>query len=513
MLDLEQIKKIPLKERGLLRKMCRINLARKNFYYYCKVRYPDIYTEGKQYLKDVCIKLQLFYEDKLINKKTGKPYIILHLNMPPRFLKSFTISRFEEWIMGNDPSRQVITSSYNNKLSAKFARGVRDAIAAEPSKGDGVLNFVDIFGFGIRKGHSSVQEWTLDNDNAHLSFLATSFNSTLTGFGCNGAFIIDDQINSAEDAKNMELLNNQYYWVCNTALSRIEAKAKIICVFTRWTDDDICGRMLADDYLKDQICVISYEAMNLKTGEMLCDEILDLQKYNLLKKMQDPSIFYANYHQRPINNEGREFKILKQYKQSECNFSFVNPKADVRVVIDPTDGKNDFICAVAYLVHDGQCYVIDVYHTNKPEMIIPEKLARWIASIGNVKSIYGETNKNRQFILDIKNFLMTKYGRGDIILNEIYSTENKQSRIESSSWWIQQNVHFPEKWNIMWKDFYDHIYSYQRGGKNKYDDAPDTLAMIKGNVYNMQQAKQIFGFSVPHRKFNSLEEQYFYGNR
>jgi predicted phage terminase large subunit-like protein len=512
MLDLKKLKQIPLAQRKLLKRMCQINLARKNFYFYCKVRYPDIYTEGKPYLKDVCTKLQLFYENKLINKKTGKPYIILHLNMPPRFFKSFTISRFEEWIMGNDPSRQVITSSYNNKLSAKFARGVRDGIDASPSRSeDEPLTFVDIFGLKLKKGHSAVQEWSLDHPKAHLSFMATSFNSTLTGFGCNGVFCIDDQINNAEEAKDIAKLNDQYYWVCNTALSRMEGKSKLICVFTRWTNEDICGRMMQDEYLKDQICVIKYEAMNLKTGELLCEEILDLQKYNLLKTMQDPHIFYANYHQVPIDDEGRQFKVLKQYKVEECNFSFTDRRADVRVIIDPTDGKNDFICGVAYLVHESQAYIIDIYHTNKPELIEPEKLARWIASIGNVKKLYGETNKNRQFILDVKELLKTKYDRGDIILEEIYSTMNKQTKIEEAAWWIQQSVFFPQNWNIRWKDFHDHVYNYQRNGKNKYDDAPDTLSMIKGNVYNIQLAKQVFGFAVPHRQFKSLEEQYFYG--
>lgn len=500
MLDLETIRKMPKKPLKRMRFLAKVSLARKSFWHYCRLRYPDLYTPDKAYLHDYCNKLQAFIEDKLINPKTNRPYTILMVNMPPRFAKSLTVGRLQEWCFGRDPSSQFITTCYNNVLSTTFSRSVRDAVDANKSNEERQLNPIDIFPkIGVKKGNASVTEWTVNDERAYSSFFATSFSATITGKGCKTAFIVDDQINQASDAMNEEKLAQDWFWFCNTAYSRTEqvkgVECKFIIIMTRWTNRDICGRILEDEMLRDETCVVKYEAMDLKTGNMLCPSVLSRHKYNIQKKLMSPEIFMANYHQKPIDNEGREFKVLKQYKTSDCNFSFSDPKADVRIVLDPTDGKHDYICGICYLVYQSQAYIMDIYHTRKAEDITPKKVAQWIAGFGNVKEFNAETNKNERFVLDIVDFLRNDYNQNPRF-NPKYETINKQIRIESASWWIQQNIFFPEKWMITWKDFYDHIYGYQRGGKNKYDDAPDTLAKIKENVYNVGTSKVIVGSGI-----------------
>jgi predicted phage terminase large subunit-like protein len=295
-------------------------------------------------------------------------------------------------------------------------------------------------------------------------------------------------------------------------LSRVEGQAKIIVNMTRWTDADICGRILEDELLASETCVIKYEAMDLKSGKLLCEDIMNLRKYNLQKKSMDPAIFMANYHQRPINNEGRLFKILKQYKQSDINANFSSVNSDIRAVIDPTDGKNDFLCCIAYLVDKGQVYITSVLHTQKAEEQTPQRVARWLIENG-VKKYRVETNKNRQFALDLPLVLKEKYNSTDKQMVEIYNTENKAARIQTAAWWVQNNVFFPEKWNVLYKEFYDHIYGYQSGGKNRFDDAPDALTEIKADVYNnVTETRQVFGFAIPYKRQMSAEEKYCYGN-
>lgn len=53
----------------------KLELARRVFWYYCKLKAPDFYTESKSYLKDMCYQLQKFYES---NEK------VLVINLPPR---------------------------------------------------------------------------------------------------------------------------------------------------------------------------------------------------------------------------------------------------------------------------------------------------------------------------------------------------------------------------------------------------------------------------------------------
>jgi len=37
---------------------------------------------------------------------------------------------------------------------------------------------------------------------------------------------------------------------------------------------------------------------------------------------------------------------------------------------------------------------------------------------------------------------------------------------------------YPSNWEKLWPEFYKHVTTYSRTGKNVYDDAPDTLTMI-----------------------------------
>lgn len=50
-----------------VREQARLELARRSFWYYCKLKAPDFYQENRIYLKDMCDKLQNFIEsDKKI---------------------------------------------------------------------------------------------------------------------------------------------------------------------------------------------------------------------------------------------------------------------------------------------------------------------------------------------------------------------------------------------------------------------------------------------------------------
>ena len=66
----------------LIKKQARYELARREFWEYCKLKAPDFYMEERPFLKDLCSTLQSFYES------VGRVMII---NMPPRYGKSRTV--------------------------------------------------------------------------------------------------------------------------------------------------------------------------------------------------------------------------------------------------------------------------------------------------------------------------------------------------------------------------------------------------------------------------------------
>lgn len=59
-----------------LQEALAVKKARRDFWSFCRLLYPEFYKESRSYLKDLCITLQSFYDGD-INKQ------ILIINMPP----------------------------------------------------------------------------------------------------------------------------------------------------------------------------------------------------------------------------------------------------------------------------------------------------------------------------------------------------------------------------------------------------------------------------------------------
>lgn len=215
-----------------IRRAARLELARRDFWAFCKLMAPDFYREDRPYLKTLCQRLQAFCES---DRK------VLVVNMPPRHGKSRTAVLLSQWLFGRDPSEQIMTGSYNETLSTTFARAVRDGIAEErfdPSR----IVFSDIFPqTRIKYGEAAAGKWALEGQYA--SYLATSPGGTATGFGAR-KLILDDLIKKAEEAFNEGALDKQWQWFTDTMLSRTETGYKIVIIMTRWATGDLAGRAL-----------------------------------------------------------------------------------------------------------------------------------------------------------------------------------------------------------------------------------------------------------------------------
>lgn len=150
----------------------RLELARKDFWEFCKLMAPDFYMESRPYLKDICNQMQAFAE--------SPDERVMVINCPPRHGKSRTAQLFTAWNFGRKPSEKVITGSYNEQLSTSFSRAVRDLITER--KASSRIVYSDIFpAISIKRGSSAANMWTINGQ--HISYLATSPNGTVTGFG------------------------------------------------------------------------------------------------------------------------------------------------------------------------------------------------------------------------------------------------------------------------------------------------------------------------------------------
>lgn len=463
-----------------LQREARLELARRDFWEFCKLLAPDFYKEGRDYLKDFCRALQEFYE-------TDERVLIV--NMPPRHGKSRTAGLFAEWIFGKNPAEKIITGSYNEQLSTTFSRNVRNAIQERKASKDKIV-YSDVFPqTKLKKGSSAANLWTLDGQ--HISYLATSPSGTVTGFGAT-VMILDDIVKNAEEALNETILSNHWTWFTNTMLSRLEKNGKLVIIATRWNTNDLSGRAI--EHYKSigmPYKLLSKTALQ-EDGTMLCDEVLDKTAYDLIVKTMGREIVEANYNQRPIDLIGRLYNIgfqtyrdLPKDKQGKLDLE------EICAYIDTADQGSDYLCCIIYGVYRQQVYVIDVYFTKDGMEITEPEVAKRLYEHKVDKAYIESNNGGRGFGRSVERILREKHHWYKTYIDLFTQSRNKKARILSSATWCQNNIKFPMGWEVNFGEFYGDVMSYQKEGKMKHDDAEDCLA----GIYDRVGRGNLFSFS------------------
>lgn len=439
------------------RKELQLELCRIDFWSFCQMLMPNFYKEDRAYLHEFCDKLQ----DFVVNSE--KRFLIV--NLPPRHGKSLTAQNLTAWLFGRNNKTKVMTASYNEKLSTTFAKNVRNTIQTQ-KVGERVV-YNDIFpDTQVKYGDASASMWSLEGSNS-ANYIATSPTSTATGFGAN-FLIVDDIIKSAEDAYNENTLEAHKVWFHNTFMSRTENPWKVIIIMTRWAERDLAGQVL--HAFGEDVELITYKAKD-ENDNMLCEDILSLKDYKLKTQEMNPDIVEANYNQQPIDVKGRlysEFKTWEKYPE----------KFVIKNYTDTADTGSDYLCSINYYVFENEAYITDLVFSDKSMEFTEPAVADLLFNGDCAEATIESNNGGRGFARNVERIIRDKFSSNKTVIRTKPQTHNKESRILSSSAWVQNHVYMPLNWRTRYPEFYNQVMSYQRKGKNAHDDSVDVLAAI-----------------------------------
>ena len=457
-----------------IKRQAKRELARREFFYFCNLMASDFYKSERRYLVELCEALQAFYEDEKAK--------VLIINEPPRHGKSRTASLFVEWVLGRNPAEKIMTGSYNNILSATFAKNVRNAIQ-EVKADENITVYSDIFpNVRIKRGDAAMDMWSLDG--GYNSYLATSPSGTATGFGCS-LLIIDDIIKNAEEAYNETAKEKSWLWFTNTMLSRLEEGGKILIIMTRWASDDLAGRAI--EHFGEAAKVITMKALQ-PDGTMLCDEILSRRSYEEKVRAMGADIASANYQQEPIDLKGQLYSSFKTYDRIPVDTNGNPLFTAIRNYTDTADTGSDYLCSIVYGVYNGEAYVLDLLYTKDAmEETEPATAAMLYRNCVNVAD-FESNNGGRGFARQVRRILQDTYKSNKTVINTFAQTKNKAARILSNSTWVMEHIYFPTNWKDRWPEYYRAMTRYQREGKNANDDAQDATTGIAEKI-NAPQIK------------------------
>ena len=161
----------------------------------------------------------------------------LMIFVPPRHGKSEIVSNnFPSWVLGHHPDWEVIMASHTLSLPLRFSRANRARIKDERYK----AVFRDT---ALNKDSTSAEEW-LTTEGGGLK--CAGVGGAISGFGAH-VLIIDDPIKDYDDAQSETIRETVKNWYTSTAEARLAPQGGVICVQTRWHDDDLSGWQLRMD--------------------------------------------------------------------------------------------------------------------------------------------------------------------------------------------------------------------------------------------------------------------------
>jgi hypothetical protein len=230
----------------------------------------------------------------------------LIVNVPPRHLKSHAISvAFPAWLLGHEPSKQILSVTYAQDLSETLARGSRSLMSSA---------FYRAL-FDTRLSREAISDFATTEGGYRFS---TSVEGVLTGRGAD-IIIIDDPL-KADDAISEPRRRSVNEWFDNTLRSRLnnQEMGAIIIVMQRLHADDLVAHVQESEPWD----VLSFPAIaeedknyrfntpygwrevRRKAGEILQPALFSADSLEVQRRGMTDYNFVAQYQQNPQPQSG-----------------------------------------------------------------------------------------------------------------------------------------------------------------------------------------------------------------
>jgi predicted phage terminase large subunit-like protein len=280
----------------------------------------------------------------------------LAIFMPPGAAKSTYASiLYAPWHLAQRPKDCVIAASHTQELAEKWGRRVRNLL------GEHSL----ILGVGLASDSQAAGRWETASGG---EYFAAGVGGAIAGRRAD-LVVIDDPVRSREDADSELIRDKTWDWYKSDLYTRLKPGGRIVLIQTRWHEDDLAGRLLADMAAGgDKWEVVSLPALaeaddplGRIVGKPLWPEWESGEELERKRRAIGPRDWSALYQQRPAPEDGNYFKAswLKTYA--------VVPPLDTLAVYGASDyavtadGGDYTVHIVVGVDPDGHMYLLDLW--------------------------------------------------------------------------------------------------------------------------------------------------------
>ena len=422
----------------------------------------------------------------------------LFLSQPPRTGKSQLVKEFYTWVFGKDSEHSNLYCSVTDDLTKAFYKGLLEIMTDSFTYHWGTI-FPNA---KIVETNGDKETINIDRVKGYPTITCRSLYGSLNG-SCDAYNILtgDDLLTGIEEARNPSRLNTAWTTVDNNLLSRAKESCRILWIGTRWSLQDPIGRrkraLENDEQFKnrkwEEITIPALDDkdesnFDYKYGVGFSTEYYR-QRRASFEANNDSASFMAQYQNMPIEREATVFTPdTMRYFNGELP---EEPPMRIWAVCDPAFGGGDFVSVpiiVSYNKLDH--YVVDVLFNNKDKSITQPLLAKKLQRYG-VNTIDFEVSKTTRAYVEGVEKEMRKLGyHCTITTHTAPQNTSKAIRIFDKAPDIRQFFifrdagHRSKEYNL----FMQNVFSFTVEGKNKHDDAPDSLSMAATNLFKSNVA-------------------------
>ena len=437
------------------------------------------YIPRRKQLKVVVDALQDLTDDKLD---------LLAISMPPGTGKSTLAIFYLTWLAGKYPDEPILTGSHSNS----WVRGAYDeCLRIMDVKGEYLWH--DVFP-DVQLSSTNAKDCRIDLGK-RKRFETLQFTSIGTGnaglYRAMQLLYCDDLVSGIEVAMSRERLD-KLWEIYNTDLrQRKIGRCKELHISTRWSRLDIVGRLEEEYGESERARFIVMPALD-EDDESNFDYPYEVgfttQFYHEQREIMEDANWRALYMGEPIERTG----LL--YPADELRRYFELPDDEPDAIIaacDPKDKGSDYcVMPIAYQ-YGPDFYIHAVICDNSSPNVVEPRLANALVE-HRVQLARFESNQAGGRVAE-KVQQMVKDQGGRAKLTTKYTTANKETKILVNSPFCLKNFLFKDdsvyKGDREYKRFMQFVTGYTLGGKNKYDDTVDALAMLAEYIQSFAMNK------------------------
>ena len=407
---------------------------------------------------------------------------LLGISMPPGTGKTTLAEFFLAWQCGKHPELPNLIGSHNNA----FLNGVYgEMLRIMDRKGDYLWG--EVFP-DMKVINTSARNMMIDVGRDRKDgkrFMTLEFSSIGSGNAgkvrAMNLLYCDDLVDSIETAMSRDRLDKlwqQYY--TDLRQRKVGSRCRELHIATRWSLHDILGRLELEYEGDPRARFIKFPALD-ENDESNWDYPYGLgyttEMLHMQRDIMDDASWRALYQNEPIEREGRLYdpEELRRYS------SLPEQEPDsILAVCDTKEQGSDYAVMPVVYQYGADYYVEDFVCYNGKVETIEEMVVNKLLK-HNVKVCRVESNRGGMIFAENVAKRIKEAG-GNTNIQTKWTQTNKETRIITGSVWVKQRCLFKYegdyKANHEYRDAMNLLYGYSMAGRNKYDDAPDAMAML-----------------------------------